>query len=790
MTLFQPDSTPIFGREGRSYHYFASCVSARRDGDSMIFQGALESGKELSFVVSVVAQNIIRVRYNVEGGAVEHETPYTTESVKFEPASFQVDEDDESFLIDTGAVIVRVNKEPWQVSVSDRKGGVLFQQEIWDKGFVIPITYPAGYSEGSDGEIAVHENISLEPDEHLFGLGPKYMSVNKRGKRSVMWCSETVGTNTTDLSYMSVPFFMSSRGYGLFLNHGAKSIFELGSYSTVAASIRVDSPLMDYYLIFGKRPTDILLGYLMLTGFPPIPPKWAFGLWMSRCWYFDRKTIEEVVERMHSLGIPLDVINIDPAWLKDWPNRRQAACEFEWNEKDFPDPEGFLRELREKNVRVCLWENPYVPPGCDFYEEGKREEYLVKNTDGEIAEPTHPMLSGMGIIDYTNPKAVEWVKQAHRRLLRQGVAAFKTDYGENIPEDAVFHNGMTGREMHNFYPLLYNKAVYEVIKEVHGEAMVYGRSGGAGSQRYPTQWAADSQCNFSGMAGALKGGLSYALSGGAFWGHDIGGFVNPKNDEPPTPTLYIRWAQFGLLSPIARFHGRGPREPWEFGDEAVEIVRKFALLRSRLVPYLYSYARQASLTGLPLMRPIYLEFPDDPHAPYEELEYLLGRDLLIAPVFSESGKRTVYLPPGRWTDFWSGEPHDGPTFLKLNVPLDTMPIYIREDSIVPLGREMQYVEEYPWDVFQLEVCLEKQATFSLYDGEEVVTFDATKKGESIELKISPSNKTYHIVLHGAENIKEVESEWAVSDLSWRTFAGETTISLKTAGPATLRILTS
>ncbi|UCD57559.1 MAG: DUF4968 domain-containing protein, partial [Candidatus Hydrogenedentota bacterium] len=481
MTAFQPDSTPIFAHPERRYHYFERCSSAGSNRSRATFNGVLENGQERAFTVTPVMPQVIRIQYDAEGCGIEHETPYTVHAGEFTPTPVQLDEDNESFLLNTDGLVLRVNKSPWQMSITDTDGNVRFQQEIWDKGFVLPVTYPTGYSEDSSGRIGVYENFSLAPDEHLFGLGPKYMSVNKRGRRAVMWCADTFGTNTTELSYMSVPFFISSRGYGLLLNHGAKSIFELGSYSALAGSFWVDSPVMDYFLIFGGKPADILSSYAMLTGLPPVPPKWAFGVWMSRCWYLDRATVETVVERMRSLGIPLDVVNIDPAWLKDWPARRRPGCEFEWNTVDFPDPEGFLKELRQKNVRVCLWENPYVPAGTDFYEEGERKGYLVRNPDGTTAEPDHPLCSEMGIIDYTNPKAVEWVKDAHRRLLRQGVAAFKTDYGEGIPENAVFHNGKTGREMHNLFPLLYNRAVFEVVEETHGEAIVFGRSGGAGS---------------------------------------------------------------------------------------------------------------------------------------------------------------------------------------------------------------------------------------------------------------------------------------------------------------------
>ncbi|GAB4337013.1 MAG: alpha-xylosidase [Candidatus Abyssubacteria bacterium] len=787
--MFQPDSTPIFAHTDRFHHYLLRCVGAREEAGSVVFDGILENGEPLAFTVTPVTPQIIRIRYHATGLTIAHETPFIA-APALPPVRTRLSEDKESYVLKAGVTTVRVQKSPWQMSVSSG-GKTVFRQEIMDRAFTLPVTYPVGYSESADGAVRAHETFSLEPDECLFGLGPKYMSVNKRGERAVMWCEDTHGTTTTELSYISIPFFMSSRGYGFFLNCGEKSIFELGSYSTVSGSVSAESPLMDYYLILGTTPAEILKGYTLLTGRPAVPPKWAFGVWMSRCIYMERPTVEAVVNRMRSLGLPLDVVNVDPAWLKVWDTRRQPGCEFEWNTERYPDPEGFIRALGERHVRLCLWENPYVPDKNDFYEEAARKGYLVKKPDGSVAEPAHPMCADMGIFDYTNPDAVAWVKDIHKRLLRQGVAAFKTDYGESIPEDVIFHNGKTGREMHNVYPLLYNKAVFEAIEEERGEAVVFGRSGAPGSQRYPIQWAGDSQCSYAGMAGALKGGLSYAMSGGALWSHDIGGFINTIEPEtPPTPALYIRWAQFGLLSPIARFHGMSPREPWEYGKAALEIVRKFSLLRMRLVPYLYSYAYEASRTGLPLMRPVHLEFPDDPHARCEELEYLLGRELLVAPVFNDAGDVTVYLPPGQWHDFWTGASHEGPKFLTLNVPLDSMPLYVRGDSILPLAREAQSVDEQSWDDFQVRVYLSRRAQFSLYDGKNAVSFEASVKGRSIRMNISSSEREYDILFHRIGDVKAVKCSGPVSKLKWKSGKKSTRVSLRADGAIGLTLTTS
>ncbi|MBI2773949.1 MAG: alpha-xylosidase, partial [Chloroflexi bacterium] len=358
------------------------------------------------------------------------------------------------------------------------------------------------------------------------------------------------------------------------------------------------------------------------------------------------------------------------------------ACDFEWNERDWGDPDSLIAWLRERGVRLSLWENPYVWRDTAMFEEGWPKGYFAKMPDGSPAAPTEGGAAA-AIIDYTNPEAVAWVQAKHRHWLERGVACFKTDYGEAVPAEAVFHNGQTGRQVHNMYPLLYNRAVFEVTESVYGEggAVVFGRSGYAGSQRYPLNWSGDAQATWGGMAGAVRCGLSQAMSGAGFWAADIGGFHAPPGFTIPNdPVLYIRWAQWGLLVSHSRFHGIGAREPWRYGDDAVRIVRDFVLLRRRLRPYLWSLAREAVQTGTPVLRPLVLEYPGDPVAPHVETQFLLGPDLLVCPVFNPEGRCRVYLPAGRWQDWWDGSIHEGPRYLDMTVPLDRLPLFLREGS--------------------------------------------------------------------------------------------------------------
>jgi alpha-D-xyloside xylohydrolase len=323
----------------------------------------------------------------------------------------------------------------------------------------------------------------------------------------------------------------------------------------------------------------------------------------------------------------------------------------------------------------------------------------------------------VAIIDLTNPPAVEWYKSLMRPVLAMGVDVFKTDFGEDIPADAVFANGMTGAEMHNLYPLLYNRAVFEVTQEVTGEGLVWSRSGYAGSQRYPTCWSGDPACTWDSLAFTIRGGLSLGLSGVPFWSNDIGGYRGH-----PSEALYIRWAQFGLLCSHARCHGESEREPWFYGDRATDIFRRYARLRYRLFPYLYSCAHEAARTGMPVLRAMPLAFPDDINACDKDLQYMLGPWLLVAPITDESDRRSVYLPAGQWTDYWTGETYDGPMALDVHAPLDTLPIFVRGGAILPGMAPALRISEGLIDPLIVDVYPHGASTYYMIEDEGVTEF--------------------------------------------------------------------
>jgi alpha-D-xyloside xylohydrolase len=504
---------------------------------------------------------------------------------------------------------------------------------------------------------------------------------------------------------------------------------------------------------------------------------------MSRCMYRDAEQVRSVVERLRELDIPLDVVHVDPRWLEARKHHQRDGCDFVWDRAAFGEPEEFVEWLRERHVRLSLWENPYVWRDTAMYEEGKQKGYFALGPDGEPAPSLENPREAV-VVDFTNPEAARWWQDKHRPYLRAGVSAFKPDYGEAVPKDARFSDGTTGLETHNVYPLLYNRAVWEVVEQERGkgEAILFSRSGYAGSQRYPLNWVGDTQCTFEGMAAALRAGLSLSLSGIAFWAHDIGGFVTPANPgQSPDPTLYIRWAQWGLLSSHSRFHGVRGREPWWYGDEAVEVVRRFARLRYRLLPYLWTCAKEAVETATPVVRPLVLEYPDDPTTYHVDTEYLLGPWLLVAPVFDPQGRVRVYVPPGRWFDFWSGETVEGPRWLDITMPLDRLPVYVRDDSLLPFGPEQTYVGEQPWAPLQIDVRVSGAAWLDIEGEGARLQAEAHREGEGVVLDLSGQGSFALRFLSPVASSAEATGD--VSDVRQERIDGALTLSLRLDGRA-------
>jgi len=523
----------------------------------------------------------------------------------------------------------------------------------------------------------VHEQLDLGVGELIYGLGERFGPLVKNGQSVEIWNAD--GGTSSEQAYKNVPFHLSNRGYGVLVNDPGHVSYEIGSEAVERVQFSVPGEALEYFIIAGPTPKDVLGRYTALTGRPPVVPAWSYGLWLSTSFTtdYDEQTVTSFIDEMAARELPVSVFHFDCFWMREF-----NWCDFEWDPRVFPDPKGMLSRLHEKDLRVSVWINPYIGQRSPLFREAGDAGYLVKRTDGSIWQ-WDLWQAGMGLVDFTNPDAVAWYQSKLRSLIAQGVDCFKTDFGERIPTDVVWADGSDPARMHNLYAQLYNRAVHDVLTESRGEgeAVLFARSATAGGQSMPVHWGGDSTSTFASMAETLRGGLSLALSGFAFWSHDIGGF-----EGTPDAGVFKRWTAFGLLGSHSRFHGSSSyRVPWAFDDEAVEVTRIFTHLKMRLMPYLYQAGLDAVHTGIPIMRPVQLEFPDDPAVANLDRQYMLGPDLLVAPVFTESGEVEFYLPDGEWTSLITGERMTGGRWLRETHGYASLPLYARPGAVLPWG---------------------------------------------------------------------------------------------------------
>ena len=732
--LFSPADVAEIRKDEKSLTVFAPCKPIRIRNDTLNLP-------MLTLTLDSPMEDVIRVRFVHFKGGPEKGPKF--EIRRESGLSPRIAENEETASLASGKIEVRVKK----------RGG--WGLDFFYDGLRVTGTGPkhTGYVIDSDGKRYMREQLSLGVGESIYGLGERFTPFVKNGQVVDMWHED--GGTSSEQAYKNVPFLLSSAGYGVFVAHPEKVSFELGSEVVSRTQFSVPGEELEYYLIGGSSPKEVLSRYTALTGRPALPPAWSFGLWLTTSFVtsYDEATVTGFIDGMRDRRIPLHVFHFDAFWMKEF-----QWCDLEWDKEQFPDPQGFLRRLHERGLRICVWLNPYIAQKSRLFDEGMEKGYLVKKPDGGVWQWDR-WQAGMGLVDFTNPAATEWYKDRLRALVKMGVDCFKSDFGERIPTEVVYSDGSDPAKMHNYYTYLYNEAVFGVLEEEYGkgQALVFARSATAGGQKFPVHWGGDCSGTYESMSESLRGGLSLGLSGFGFWSHDISGF-----EMTATPDLYKRWSAFGLLSSHSRLHGNESyRVPWLFDEEAVEVLRFFVQLKCSLMPYLYSVACEAASAGIPAMRAMMLEFPEDPACAFLDRQYMLGDSLLVAPIFNEAGSASYYLPKGRWTNFLSGEVVEGGEWKMEKHGYTSLPLMARPGSVIAVGRDesrpdYDYAEGVTFHVFELEAG--QAVSKALFDskGEKEYELHIRREGQSISIKAPGATKPWRICLRNVSKVSSVE----------------------------------
>lgn len=648
---------------------------------------AYKNDPNLKFKIDFVTPRTVRIRMLTT--PVEPK-PAASIMLAKEPGrdgSWKVAETNDKIVYSSDYGTIQINKNPWRIVLKDKAGRILSQTAALSDADSTQVKYTpfCFVKRGSDNARRINPVFTLTADEMIFGCGESATGLNKAGQKVNLFVTDPQGPET-DQMYKPIPFFMSNRGYGMFMHTSAPVTCDFGATYIGLNKMFMGDENLDLFVFFGE-PKDILDEYTDLVGKPGMPPLWSFGTWMSRITYFSEKEGYDVAANIRKNKYPCDVIHFDTGWFDvDW------QCDYKFSENRFQNPQQMLKDLRSQGFHVCLWQLPYFTPKNRYFSELIEKDMYVKNGNGEL--PYEDV-----VLDFSNPETVKWYQDKLAGLLNIGVSAIKVDFGEAAPLNGIYASGKSGWYEHNLYPVRYDMAVSEITKKLHNENIMWARAAWAGSQRYPLHWGGDAATTNTGLLGTLRAGLSFGLSGFSFWSHDMGGFVKSTPED-----LYCRWIPFGFLTSHTRAHGAPPTEPWLYDSKRVQdVFRKSAEMKYRLMPYVYAQAKECTEKGLPMLRALFVEFPDDPGAWKVDDEYLFGSQILVAPLL-ESGMtgRTVYLPEGKWIDYQTEKVYEGGWH---RIEAGSLPIImlVRDGSVLPHLKLAQSTAEMDWSKMNLKV---------------------------------------------------------------------------------------
>lgn len=780
-TALLPQDAQAAAPASEEHHEFVQkLVSYQKTARGVVFHCQTSGGKTVDVQLSVCTPEILRLQMCPDE-KLRNSKSILEIREDWPQAGFTVSEDAKAVTIDTGTVRLRVQRDPWRYALHDARKEPVLQENVQDQDVIGDYrSLPLGFTTQDGQYRRANETFHLAPGERIFGLGESFNRLDKTGETLDGWLIDSFGTGTSNV-YKHISFLMSTRGYGVFVNSTARLRSHVGSQSYMSYTLMQDDPRLDLFLIYGPDMKQVLARYTEIAGRPALPPKGSFGIWYSvLSMGSDVATLETLAAKLRELEIPIDLFLIF-TFFSNRANSNDAA--------QVANAKATASAMAKWGIKVGMYTAPMLTIGSPMEQEARAQNLALKQQDGSpypalldlkrpevfpgpdlqitlegaergdawrqkvLTATRNPCL----LPDFTNPAAVKWWKAKIADRIKAGIYGIAmSDFGEDIPTDAVYHNGRPGAEMHNAYALLYRKACYEAVSEnARHRGLINARSGIAGMQRYPICWSGDPNCTWQDMANTLRAGLSIGLSGVPFWSYDNGGFNAARGQL--TPELWIRWTQMSAFVSHFRINGVGQpvRLPWSFGDQAVANFRKYGQLRFRLAPYNYSNAYAASQSGVPIIRAMVLEFQDDPAAWGLEDQYMFGPAFLVAPVFNEDGKRSVYLPKGKWFDHESGEAIMGPATLHLDVPLEKLPLYVRDDTIVPMAPQLLALDDKAFPAIILDIRLSTQAAFTLYDddvdtrGKEVVNIRATREAGQTVLELDASHKNYVARFNGA-----------------------------------------